>query len=290
MKRRYKHLDFFDESARTILDYYYYYFDRLKELAISRFEYENMPLSVDTRYLELKVFENTKALFFKDDILGYLTLAYADGGRLDIYGNSIKRRAYADNGYHINRDNTNSVIIYDNYLHKSTYNAMHIFAKKLALLDHVININVNAQKTPILITASQNDRLSMLNLYKEYSGGAPVIFGDKNLNPDCLKVLNTQAPYVARDLYELKINTWNEALTYLGISNVSIQKRERMVSDEVTKNLGGTIASRNSALNSRQYAVEQINKMFDLDIKVSFNDFDSSNVEMPNGEEVEENE
>lgn len=287
--RRKKHLDYFMESAKNNRDNFDYYFNRLKELAISRFEYKRMPLSIDTRFLEIKLFENGKALFFEDDILGYLTLPFADGGKLDVYGNPIDRRAYANNGYQIHKDITNSVIIYDNYMHKSIYNDIKLFAKKLWLIDSVISINVNAQKTPILITASEKEKLSMINLYKEYDGNSPVIFGDTNLNADGVKVLNTQAPYVSRDLYELKVNIWNEALTYLGITNVSIQKKERMVSDEVTKNLGGTVASRNSALNSRQYAIDQINEMFNLNIEVDFNDFDTSTLKLNEGE-VEENE
>ena len=83
---------------------------------------------------------------------------------------------------------------------------------------------------------------------------------------NCHTVLKTDAPFVARDLYELKSEYWNEALTYLGISNVNTTKKERMVTDEVIRNMGGTIASRYSRLEMRRQACEQINKMFGLDI------------------------
>ena len=268
--RRRKHLDYFMESAKNNRDNFDYYFNRLKELATSRFEYKRMPLSIDTRFLEIKLFENGKALFFEDDILGYLTLPFADGGKLDVYGNPIDRRAYANNGYQINKNIVDSVIIYDNYMHKSIYRDIKLFAKKLWLIDSVISINVNAQKTPILITASEKERLTMINLYKEYDGNSPVIFGDTNLNADGVKVLNTQAPYVSRDLYELKVNIWNEALTYLGISNVNITKRERLITDEVTRNQGGTVASRYSRLESRRQACKEINRMFGLNLSVDY--------------------
>ena len=108
--------------------------------------------------------------------------------------------------------------------------------------------------------------MTYLNLYKEYDGNAPVIKGTKGLDLDAFTVLKTDAPFVARDLYELKSEYWNEALTYLGISNVNTTKKERMVTDEVIRNMGGTIASRYSRLEMRRQACEQINKMFGLDI------------------------
>ena len=51
-----------------------------------------------------------------------------------------------------------------------------------------------------------------------------------------------------------------------GFSNINIQKKERLITDEVTRNQGGTIASRYSRLESRRDACKKINAMFGLDI------------------------
>ena len=110
----------------------------------------------------------------------------------------------------------------------------------------------------------------MKNLYKQYEGNEPFIFGNKALNTKGLSVLKTDAPYVADKLYQLKTQIWNEALTYLGISNTNIVKKERMISDEVTRNMGGVIASRYSRLEARRQAAEQINKMFGTNIEVDY--------------------
>ena len=110
----------------------------------------------------------------------------------------------------------------------------------------------------------------MLNLYKEYDGNSPVIFGDKNLDIKGMQVLKTDAPYVADKIYELKNNIWNEALTFLGISNLNVQKKERLITDETIRSQGGTIASRYSRLNARRQACEEINRMFGLDIWVDY--------------------
>ncbi len=145
-----------------------------------------------------------------------------------------------------------------------------LYARRLYNLDRAIDVNANAQKTPVLIVCDQEQRLTMLNLYKEFDGNAPVIFGDKALDLSALKVLRTDAPYVADKLFQLKTQTWNEALTRLGISNVAYQKKERLVSDEVIRSQGGTFASRYSRLEARRQAMKQVNKMFGLKIDVNF--------------------
>ena len=75
-----------------------------------------------------------------------------------------------------------------------------------------------------------------------------------------------------KDLYELKTQTWNEALTRMGISSVNTVKKERMITDEVARAQGGTIASRYSRLEMRKQACEQINRMFGLNISVEYRD------------------
>ena len=249
------------------------YLQRLIELSISSFEWTNLPLSVDSRYIEMTLLQSGQAVYFRDEVLGDLCLDCLANGNFDVYGNPVKRRGYSRyNNYSINLDETNSVIIWNNMLRKSSYNQLKLFALRLYNLDRIIDVNCNAQKTPVLVQGNDKQRLTLLNLYKEYEGNAPFIFGDKNLDLNSLKVLQTGAPYVSDKIYEMKVNVWNEALTYLGISNLSVNKKERLITDEVQRNQGGTIASRYSRLQSRKDAVAKINNMFSTDIDVNFRD------------------
>ena len=259
----------FWESAELNKASYIQYYDRLTELSISMFEWRNLPDTVDPRFLELTLFANGMAVFFKDED-DYLALQCAISGPLNVYRIPIRRRAYAVNGFNRELDNTNSVIIYNNMLHKNSMLDVRMFARELYNLDRAISVNANAQKTPILIRCTENERLSLENVYMDFDGNKPIIYGDKQLNPNALSVLKTDAPYVADKLYTLKTQKWNEALTYLGISNVNITKRERLITDEVTRNQGGTIASRYSRLESRRNACTEINKMFGLDIQCDY--------------------
>lgn len=256
----------FWESAAMNNGTYKQYYNRLVELAISMFEWKNLPDSVDARFLELCLFVDGQAIFFYDEELGYLTLQNAMNGGFNVYRIPVNRRAYAVNGYNRELDESNSVIIFNNYLHTNSQLDAVMFAKRLYNLDRAIDVNANAMKTPIIIKCDETQRLTMLNLYKQYDGNEPYIFGDKSINTNAVQVLKTDAPYVADKLYQLKTQIWNEALTYLGISNINVQKKERLITDEVTRNQGGTIASRYSRLNARRDACKQINDMFGLDI------------------------
>lgn len=271
MSRKRGITDIFDDSAILNNLTYLQYINRLTELAICMFEWKNLPASVDQRYLELHLFETGCMVYFDDDILGNLCLDCIANGRLGVYGDPILRRAYSGyNNYQKLLKESNSVIIWNNYLHTNSILDVKMFAKRLYNIDRIIDVNANAQKTPVLVQGTEKQRLTLLNLYKEFDGNAPFIFGDKNLDLSALKSIQTGAPYVCDKLYQLKTQIWNEALTYLGISNINIQKKERLISDEVTRNQGGTIASRYSRLESRRQAVKKINDMFGTNIEVNY--------------------
>lgn len=261
----------FSESAYLNNGTYGFYLSRLMELAMSMFEWKNVPESIDTRFLELTLFSDGQAVFFKDEEMDkFLALQCIINGRLDVYRVPINRRAFAVNGYQRNLTNKDSVIIYNNFLRTNSYQMCALYAKKLYNLDRIIDVNANAQKTPVLITVDETQRLTALNAYKEWDGNQPVIYGDKALDPNLLRVLKTDAPYVSDKIYQLKVQYWNEALTYLGISNLNVQKKERLVADEVVRSQGGTIASRYSRLEARREACRKINVMFGLNMDVDY--------------------
>jgi Phage Connector (GP10). len=274
------------ESAKLNNYTYLQYYNRLTELAINMYEWKNLPPTIDPRFLELTLFSDGMAVFFKDPVLDYLCLQCKIGGRLDVYRIPIQRTAYATNGYNMPLTNTDSVIIFNNYLHTNSLLDIEMYANRLYNIERIIDVNVNSQKTPLIVRASENQRLTLKNLYMQYDGNEPFIFGDKDLDLDSMKVLQTNSPYVADKLNILKRQIWNEALTYLGIENSNTEKKERLVSDEITSNLGGVEAQRYTRLNARREAVKKINEMFGLNIEVNFRAGDSSLLE----KEVSDNE
>lgn len=252
---------------------YICYYNQLMELALNIFDWKNLPPTCDARFLELELFSRGYCLYFNDPIIGDLTLSCTIGGALDVYRIPIERRAFATNGYNAMRTSADSVLIFNNRIHTPTVLAVEMYARRLYEVQRAQDINVRNQKFPLLIKSPEQRRLSMENLYADIDGNQPVIFTDDTIDLTAVEVLKTDAPFVADKLEILKHSIFNEALTYLGIENSNQDKRERLVSAEVTGNSGALEASRWSFLNSRRDAAEKINRMFGTEIEVGYNSF-----------------
>lgn len=243
----------------TFFDYY----TRLKEIAINSFEWINLPDTCDPRFLELLLFEFGYCLFFKHRYNdAFLTLQCAINGPLNMYRVPIKRRAFAVTGFNQECDDLNSVIIWNNFLRQPTSLTVELFAQRLTEIERAINVNVKAQKTPVLISGSQEQQRALKAIYEKYDGNTPVIFGDKSTRPDMLQVLNTSAPENYLNLTMMKNRIWNEAMTFLGVDNAYTDKKERMITDEIESNNEQLMIQRSVMLNARQQACDMINKLF----------------------------
>lgn len=261
-----------------------YYLSRLSELAMSMFKWKNLPDSVDSRFLEYTLFYEGAAVFFKDEYLSnselsdntdgsFLCLQVVLGGDLNVYRVPNNRKAYAVNTYNKQLTQNDSVIIWNNMIRLPEYGRMMYYATQLAEIDRAITVNVKGQKFPIAILCDESQRLTLKNVYKQYDGNEPFIFGDSSLDLNkMIQAINTGSPYVADKLQDLKNNKWSEAMMCLGIPNSPTDKKERLVANEAAVSQGGTLASRSSRLEMRKRACNEINKMFGLNIDVEYNE------------------
>ena len=253
-------------NAWTTIDY----LNRLKEYALNMFEWINLPKTVDARFIELVLFEEGKINFFEDKLIGFLALRVNESGKQNVYNEFNKKYIYANNGFSRVRNLRNSVTIYNNYLRTSTYTTVNLYAIRLARVTRAIDLNIEAQKTPILITCPENQKLSLKNVYEQYKGNAPVIYTDSEFNLDSVKVLKTDAPFVVDRLTLYKHDLWNEVMTFLGVNNSNQDKKERLVANEVDANDEQIEQARFNMLDARKDVCKKINEMFGLNIDVKF--------------------
>jgi hypothetical protein len=259
-------------------------FNIFKELFIASFRWEGLPESINQRFLELALFENGRAVFFKDDILGHLGLKVANAGELNVYSEPSRIRAFGGNGNY-QKELTNdkdSVIIYNNFVRDTPHTRIMTFAKRIYNIERTIDINIHAQRTPFLIKTSKKQEFTVRNLYQKYNEFEPLIVVDDDMDMSKLGVIQTNAPFIADKLEEQKRKLWNECLSYIGIENNFSEKNERLTQNEVMISNGLAIACRNSKLQSRQKAVEKINKMFGLQIEVDINNLSILEIEANN--------
>lgn len=131
--------------------------------------------------------------------------------------------------------------------------------------DRTCDVNIKAQKTPVLIVADEKQRLLMENLYLQYDGNKPFIFGDKlQLDKGLIQAIKTDAPFIADKVMDYKKEIWNEALTFLGVNNIMVDKKERLITDEANSNNELINLNLQSYLAPRKLACEQFNEKFGL--------------------------
>ena len=257
-------------NDRTMIDY----IDRLKMLSVSLFTWKGLDDIAGTgasRFLELSLYEYGKGVFVKDDELGYMALKVNPSDKLNIYNLPTKVMAWSI-GYNKNFNFDDVVYIMNNELQKPTREFMELFAYRLYETERTIDINLQAQKTPILIEGDTKTILTLKNVYMQYSGNTPFIFGNKQFDiSNKLNVLKTDAPYLIDKLDVHKHQIFNEALTVLGIDNANTDKKERLITNEVESNEQLVTYYLNCWYKTRKKACDEINEKFGLDIDIELN-------------------
>lgn len=281
--------EFWDSAKENNLAFNFFY-NRINEIAISRFEWKNLPLEIDEVYMETFLNSQGRVLFFKDEIAEqYVCLPFTNIGMLDKYNRPINRRAYASNGYQFRGNKSDSVIIYNNAIRTDTTELIRFYAYRLWDIQRTIDVNLFNQKIPYIIFGKENIRLTLKNLMMKVKGNEPIVYANDKLATALetpVTKIDLKVDFISKELQEMKEKTWNEMLTALGIPNVNDSKRERLISDEVNRGMGGALACGYSPLEQRKRACEQINKMFDLNIEVNYREELSKMLSMPSREEI----
>lgn len=249
-------------------------------VALSVYEWEGLPAGIDQRQLEMWLLTRGYAIFFYDEALiddvgkrapeGYAVLEGVAYGEWDLYNIPNERRVYAPMGFQKTLDETNSVIMFHNQLRTPEVYTYELYARRIAELDRTIDVNVRAQKTTKVVRCDDKQRLTWKNVMMQYDGNVYTIMGDKSIDLKDLEVLDLSSELVALDLDVLKQRYIAEALQFAGVESVPPEKRERLVSSEVTGAMGGTEALRFSRLCARQQACEEINRIFGLGVSVRY--------------------
>ena len=288
-----------DKSAAMNNATYNYYYTRMRNIAMTIYKWENLPDGCNARWLEKQLYyrgfagfvpyRNTKGIELPNNIdPGWLSLAIIPCDEVDIYGEALRYTAFSIN-YNEIYDRKEIVIVRNNLTSVPTDFAVRLFARRFYDIERAQDVNVRAQKTPVLIITDDKRRLTMKNLYMQYDGNSPFIFGDKTLDPDSFTVLKTDAPFLADKLYDLKVKIWSEFLTYLGIDNVGTEKRERLTNEEVSANNEHTGMQAETGLLTRREAAEELSKRCGKHVSVSLRTDEIAERELALESEVENN-
>lgn len=250
---------------------------QFKDVCLSMFEWVNLPSSMNADFLEETLFYNGQATILKDINYGFINTKCCSNGKLNIYNLPTSLHCYSFE-YQTNRnlytgllneeDRKNKefkecILVKNNWQRTPTSNSIELFAYRLYEAQRTADVNLTAQKTPVLILVDEKQRLTLQNLYSQYEGNMPIIFGDaKNIGEKVITAIKTDAPFICNELMDYKKKIWNELLTFLGINNIIEDKKERLVSDEANGNNELINYNLQKFLAPRQNACKQFNEKF----------------------------
>ena len=271
-----------DEQAYKLLSYksvaqiannltFSYYYYKLMLIARSLFKWNNLPNNMEERWIERYLFMSGKCIFYKDPMMGYMVAGMAQQGGVNAYDDPTSVYPVAPNYVYegeqlINGDNC--YVIRNNDMMLPTYATIRFYAYKLSNIDRAIDVNIEAVKSPIIVRCSDKQRLSLKNAINQRKDNEPVIYADDSLDKDMVSVMDLNPPVVFPQLQVQKHMILNEVFTDLGVNNANMDKKERMVANEVEANNEQVKACEDVMLKARQEACKQINRIFGTNISV----------------------
>lgn len=252
---------------------------RYKRLLLSLFKWENLPCGIPSRFIEESLYYNGLVVFFKAKkgvCLGNYVVSKATPIDYNLYGDPIAYNCVSDNGK-INEivEAEDCVAIWNNYEKLPSYQSVRYFAKRIKDLDKTISCNMVSIKHPVLVACSKEQELTMKQFYAKVDNDEPLILVDETFNDSNIKAFDMKVQSHLTELYEIRNKVLNEGLTYFGINNVPVEKKERLITDEAQQNNEQININKNVLYMPRLEATTEINKKFGLDIKLSIaNDLD----------------
>lgn len=273
----------FDEKSYQLLSYksvaqmannltFSYYYYKLMLIARSLFKWNDLPNNMDERWIEKYLFNSGKCIFYNDPDMGYMVAGLAQQGGINCYGDPTTVYPVAENYVYRGKqliNNENCYIIRNNDLMLPEFPIVRQYAFKLTNIDRAIDTNIEAQKCPVIVRCSDKQRLSLKNAINQRRDNEPVIWTDDKSNiTDMISTLDLNPPMVFKDLQIQKHMILNEVFTDFGINNANMDKKERMVANEVEANNEQVKASEDVMLKVREEACKQINRIFGTNISV----------------------
>ncbi len=264
-----------------------FYREKLFREVSNLFIWKNVPNEIPTDYLERTLIRHGRVMFFYDDeAYGYMALRAGIRG-FNIYEQPTHAFAVAPNDQSLpsNYERTivhkyneeigkekSCVLINNMYGGESLWKIVDHYAFRLALIQQAFDTNALWQNIPVLISVSDdNVRLSLEKMFSDIFTGKPWIVIDKVLTlKEAMQAEPITVDFILDKLYDVKNEVYNEFKQTIGIDASAVEKRERVLVDEVTSNEQITETCLEIMLKQRKIACEEIKKVFGLNIAVDY--------------------
>lgn len=253
---------------------YSFYSKKFKRLLVTMFKWENLPNGIVERYLEESLYTLGLVIFFMSNsgvTKGSYVIAKATPIGFNIYNEPTGYRAYSETGL-LNEfvKAVDCVPIWNDYMREGNISNVNFFAKRISNIEKTIDCNLEQLKQPTLVSCSEGQKETVRQVFAKKTNGEPLIIVDDDFNGmNNFKVFDLHAQNHISDLEDTKHEIINEALTFFGVKNVPVSKKERLIVTEAEQNEEQTWLNSNVMFRPRKLAVDQINERFGLDVTIS---------------------
>lgn len=249
-------------------------FNRITNIALSRFTWNNLPDTCNSEILEMTLFFYGKALFMDDPDLGFIHTPVSLPGPFNVYYESTKRIAYS---FEYRREFTisDSVLIKANHSMFPDYLTVWNYTPKISNCMRAIDVHTETLKRPFIIVCPEKMVESAKKMLKQIGDNEVAVIGEKLGENGDIKVLPLVVTSNLQDMWANVKNYFNQVYSSLGVKNSYTEKRERMITSEAEGEGNAIRHSLESELEERKKACELINKMYDLDVSVEANEVET---------------
>lgn len=262
MRKKRTYEDMLNQTTFRVL------YEHYRNVCLNMFVWKGLPEGIEEKFIERALFDGGKALFFKDPRMSFMCLPCFNGSQLNVYNEPLSWRAIGT-GYCKEYPADRCVLIENNKMRTPTHDIVAFFVRKMYEAERTMDTNLTTSKAPWIFLCDEKKVLTYKALFQKIDQNEPAIFGASSLALGDVQLLPTRAEFIGNDLIDFSHSVENKLLTFLGINNCPVDKKERLVTDEAESN--DQLLQTNAAvmLEARQRAAEAINAMWpDLHVTV----------------------
>lgn len=264
-----------------------HFMKKFEIIALNLFKWENLPETIEERYIEKALFDHGLCCLVDDENLGQIVVGCTYSENMNIWGeptevltngfNYVKRFSIENtvNTRYINipdEDNkvNYAIVCQNNDLAISTREILQYYVNKLVEVELSAFTNISLQKFPFLINTTKDNQMTMKTLISKVDNGEPYIMYNKKIADltSAVDVFNLNVPFVADKLLQYRFETEREIYTIFGFNN-NFEKKERLLTDEINVNNAFIDCNIDSMYKKRKKFEELINAKYGWNVKVS---------------------
>lgn len=259
-----------------------HFMKKFEIIALNLFSWENLPPTIEERYIEKALFDKGLVCLVDDENFGQIVVGCSYSQNMNIWGEPTE---VITSGFNYiktfsieNTINTNPYLDYDvkgvivcqnNDLYIPTRKILEYYVNKLVEVELSTFTNIYLQKFPFLINTTKDNEMTMKTLISKVDKGEPYIMYNKKIADltTAVDVFNLNVPFVADKLLQYRFETEREIYTLFGFNN-NFEKKERLLTDEVNVNNDFINCNIDSMFKKRKEFAELMNAKYGWNVQV----------------------